>query len=52
MGAVASDMGKCTYLDIPAHFRNEHAPQHGAVLHLKPCELDWHVLKVGHVQGP
>jgi len=40
------------YLDVLADFRDEHAPQHGAVLHLKPGQLYGHILKVGHVQGP
>ena len=40
------------YLDDLADFRDEHTPQHGAVLHLKAGQLDRHILKVGHVQGP
>ena len=41
-----------THLDVPENLADEHAPQHGAVLHLKACQLDRNVLKVGHVQGP
>ncbi len=40
------------YLNVLANFRDEDAPQHGAVLHLKAGQLDGHILKVGHVQGP
>ncbi len=40
------------YLDVLADFGDEDAPQHGAVLHLKPSQLDGQILKVGHVQGP
>ncbi len=40
------------YLDVLANFRDEDAPQHGAVLHLQAGQLDGHSLKVGHVQGP
>ena len=34
------------HLDVLADFRDEHAPQHGAVLHLKASQLDGHILKV------